>query len=455
MQIPFVEDAYRGEVPINWFPASDQDRGVVMFGCAGLKNQVTLDAAFPIRALKKCGLHLYVVCGPKVYQLDVDLVPTQIGGLTSEEGYVWIEYNGYQVAFSDGLGYWVYNENTQLFQEVGGTEFPGAAYLTYQDGYGIFGPPNSNRFYVTLLDNFLGIDYLNFGALEGLPDNIIVAKSHYRELWIFGERSIEIWQNVGTSPFPFARAQGAYIEQGCGAPASVAVGDNVIYWLSQHRQVLSATGYQPTIISSRKMERELEQYETVFDAIGFVWVIEGHTFYQITFPTAQMTWVYDAATQVWHKRYSFRWRGDTLQGRHRANCYAHYNENHLVGDYATGIIYKMCRNYYDDDGEPLIARLESSEIRQEGRRQFFPPLQIYFEHGQGLTLGQGSNPQAMLSWSNDGGFTWGPEIWTSIGKIGEYRARCIWRRGGSAYTRSYRLMVSDPVKRDILEVNWL
>lgn len=455
MQIPFIEDAYRGEIPINWFPASDQERGVVMFGCAGLKSRLILGDDFPIRALKKCGSNLYVVYGPSVYVLDVDLSPTPVGGITSQYGHVWIEYNGYQVVFCDGQDYWVYNENTQVFQQVGGTEFPGAAYLTYQDGYGIWGPPNSNRFYVTNLDDFLGLDYLNFATLEGLPDNIVVAKSHYRELWIFGERTIEIWQNVGTSPFPFARAQGAYVEQGCGASASIGIGDNVIYWLSQHRQVLSAVGYQPTIISSRKLERELADYETVADAIGFVWVNEGHTFYQLTFPNAKVTWVYDAATQIWHKRSSFEWPGETLQGQHRANCYAHYNDLHLVGDYATGTIYGMDRDYFDDDGEPLVAQLQSMEIRQEGKLQFFPPLQIYFEHGQGLTTGQGFDPQAMLSWSNDGGFTWGPELWSPIGKIGEYGTRSIWRRGGSAYTRSYRLMVSDPVKRDILEVNWL
>ena len=86
-------------------------------------------------------------------------------------------------------------------------------------------------------------------------------------------------------------------------------------------------GYQPQIISTRKMEREIEGYSRADDAIGWVQVFEGHTFYWLTFPTAGVTWVYDAATQVWHKRQSF-----PDQGRHRANCYAYYQGKHLVGD---------------------------------------------------------------------------------------------------------------------------
>jgi hypothetical protein len=80
------------------------------------------------------------------------------------------------------------------------------------------------------------------------------------------------------------------------------------------------------------------------------------------------------------------------------------------------------------------------------KQEFFDRLQIQFQPGVGLTTGQGSDPQAMLRWSNDGGSTWSNEHWRSIGALGKYRNRAIWRRLGSARDRVFEVVVSDPIK---------
>jgi hypothetical protein len=67
------------------------------------------------------------------------------------------------------------------------------------------------------------------------------------------------------------------------------------------------------------------------------------------------------------------------------------------------------------------------------------------ETGVGLADGQGSSPQIMLSWSDDGGKTWGNERWASAGRIGEYRHRVRWYRLGAFRQRVLRVQVSDPV----------
>ena len=81
---------------------------------------------------------------------------------------------------------------------------------------------------------------------------------------------------------------------------------------------------------------------------------------------------------------------------------------------------------------------------------FHNQLEVEFEAGVGLATGQGSDPQAVLDWSDDGGHTWGNEHWVDIGEIGEYKARAVWRRLGRSRNRTYRLTVSDPVKVVIL-----
>ena len=61
----------------------------------------------------------------------------------------------------------------------------------------------------------------------------------------------------------------------------------------------------------------------------------------------------------------------------------------------------------------------------------------------------GANPQLMLRWSDDGGHTWSNERWTSMGRIGEYGHRTIWRRLGMTLKlrdRVYEVSGTDPVK---------
>ena len=89
-------------------------------------------------------------------------------------------------------------------------------------------------------------------------------------------------------------------------------------------------------------------------------------------------------------------------------------------------------------------------VKENRRRVFFSRLQIEFNPGVGLQIGQGQTPQAMLRWSRDGGFTWSSEHWTSIGSAGHYRNRAVWRRLGQAWDTVWEVNVSDPVNRDII-----
>ena len=70
-----------------------------------------------------------------------------------------------------------------------------------------------------------------------------------------------------------------------------------------------------------------------------------------------------------------------------------------------------------------------------------------------LFSGQGQNPQAMLRWSDDGGSTWSNEHWVSIGQVGQYKNRALWRRLGHARDRIYEVNVSDPINAVVISAN--
>jgi len=61
----------------------------------------------------------------------------------------------------------------------------------------------------------------------------------------------------------------------------------------------------------------------------------------------------------------------------------------------------------------------------------------------------GYTPQAMLRWSDDDGHTWSNEHWKSMGRIGRFGHRTIWRRLGATMKirdRVYEVSGTDPVR---------
>jgi hypothetical protein len=209
-------------------------------------------------------------------------------------------------------------------------------------------------------------------------------------------------------------------------------------------------GYSPQEISTHAVTNTLAG-KTISDAIAFTYQLEGHEFYVVTFPTLDLTWVYDAATQLWHKWLAVD--SYNVYHRHRANCQCLFMGQILVGDYLNGAIYAVSKDVYTDNGVTIRRLRRCPHLVADFNQQFFNLLQIQFQPGVGLTFGQGQDPQAMLRWSNDGGSTWSNEHWKSIGKIGKYRNRIIWRRLGSARDRVFEVVVTDPVKAVIVSAN--
>jgi hypothetical protein len=60
------------------------------------------------------------------------------------------------------------------------------------------------------------------------------------------------------------------------------------------------------------------------------------------------------------------------------------------------------------------------------------------------------DPQAMLSWSDDGGHNWSNEHFKSMGGTGQYGKRVLWHRLGSSRDRIFKMAVSAPMKKIII-----
>ena len=331
--------------------------------------------------------------------------------------------------------------------------FTGGTNVDVVDNYFVYNRPSTQQFGCSnALSPISGST--NFSSKDGAPDNLVTLIVDHREIYLLGETSSEVWVDQGTSPFPFNRIPGTSTQHGIVSAFSVArVGNSFAYLSKNNRgtaQIVQMNGYVPQRISTHAVENSLTG-QTITDAIAWTYQLEGHEVYVISFPTLQLTWCYDIATQMWHK-----WLYTNNLGQYercRGNCAAVFQGYNLVGDYSNGKIYKLDRNIYTDDGQNVKRMRRAPHLTVDLQRQYFEELQLQFQPGVGLSTGQGDDPQAMLRWSNDGGSTWSSEHWTTIGKIGKYTNRAIWRRLGTARDRIFEVSISDPVKAVIISAN--
>jgi hypothetical protein len=458
MRIPFLGGSgthrsvtVNAERTVNLFPALTPDgkAPMVLYGTPGLTRlaETTAEAG---RGLYVAAGRLFAVVGATLYEISSAGAATVRGTLTTVSGPVSMADNGTVLVVVDGAHGYQFTLATNAFAQITDPDWPAATHIAFHDGYFVLNRSGTGQFVITSLYG-IDVDPLDFATAEGAPDDTVSLLVDHRELWLFGDETTEVWFNSGAADFPFARLDGAFLEQGCAAPFSPAKIDNAVYWLSKdrngHGHVMRAQGYQPQIVSTRAVEHAIQGYGTISDARAYTYQQDGHSFYVLTFPTADRTWVYDVATQLWHERASW----SSGEHRHRGECYAFAFGKHLVLDYSNGRIYELDLDAYTDDGEPLRALRRTQHQSAEGMRLFWASLQVEMESGVGLSSGQGSDPQAMLRWSDDGGRTWSSEHWRSMGRLGEYRTRAIWRRLGQSRDRVFELSISDPVKRVIVD----
>ena len=416
----------------------DSKSPVALYGTPGTAK-FTLLPTRPVLALHVMDNSLYAVTPSALYVVSRYGAVTKLGSVALS-GRVSVANNGASLVLVDGSKGYAYSSAGGLTQLSGDGWYP-ADTVTYQDGYFIFNRAGTGQFFLSelLATTF---DALDFATAEAAPDDSLAVLSDHRELWIFGRHSIEVWYNSGDPDFPFERMQGAYVERGIAAPHSAAKMDNTVYWLGEDGIVYRAAGYQPKRVSTHAVEQAIDGEQ--WDAFAYTYTEEGHKFYVLTFPSQEQTWVYDAATNLWHERQHYEW------GRHHGNCYAWAYDQHMIGDWQNGLIYQYDMSANDDEGDPIQRIAVSPPIHNRRNRLMVHSLELDMASGIGLSTGQGDDPQAMLQWSDDGGKTWSNDHWASIGRVGEYLTRVIWRRMGSFRQRQYRVTISDPIPVVIL-----
>jgi hypothetical protein len=492
-----------GQECINIYPEQEQPTSkypTILIRTPGLDKFTTLRGTNGVRALYvSSDNRLFYVRGTKFGEIHADKTSTEIGTIGSFQGHVGMADNGLCVVIADGKQGHIYNlkewtshvltsgayvdtvHRAGTFEAIVDAYYPMGSYVECKDGFFVVNAPDAVSFYISLLDD--GWSWSDDTYPIGQTTNIVVgtvqvtsqgvtpeeisaiAKTN-NELWMFTSRGVQVWYNSGAAEFPFAPISNAFMDIGTSAPESVVANGNTVFWIGSNLQgqniVWMASGYSPSRISTHAIEYAISQMPETRDAVGYCYQQEGHFFYVLTFPQGDRTLVYDVTTGIWHER---AWYNVVtgLYERHRSNCHVPWNNRNYVGDYEDGRVYALDLDTHTDDGDAIRWQRTLPHITNNMNRVSYYEFELDIEKGIGLNLAvddnsagvgtvtdAGRDPQVRLSWSNDGGKTYGPERWESMGKVGDFHIRMHWHRLGTARDRVFRVAGDAPVKTVLL-----
>lgn len=395
---------------------------------------------------------LYATIDDVIYFIGPTFTFTAVGNIGHGTSIISMADNGAaignQICVVNGsiLG-WTITMDTRVFAAIvdGTGTFVGANRVDYLEGFFLFNAPGTPYWYISN-PNSVTFNALNIEPKSSYADAIQTLGVRQREVWLIGVLTTEPWYLSGAPDFPFEAIASTFVPYGCIAIYSMASVDVSLFWLSQDLKgqgiVVKSDGYNAKRISTYAIESEFQNYGDLSDAVAGSFQKDGHTFYVLSFPSADKTWAYDLATEQWSQ---WTWV-DNEGDEHRDRCpfYAHaYNK--VVGqDWETGVLYEIDSNTYTDNGDSIFCRRGFPHVLDEMDRVTHWALVADMQCG--TTTDNDADPQLNMRYSDDRGQTWSDPVQSSFGKIGQYEVSPQFQRLGMARDRVYELFWTEDIK---------
>lgn len=398
---------------------------------------------------------VFKVIGNGFYEFFENKTFVLRGTVVADSSPAMIRSNGnFQLLVTSANHAYCHNRVTNTFTEVATS---GARQGGVLSTYGLLFDAATGRTYYSDPGDLLTWDFgLGFFERSTTSDPAIaMIVNNYGEVLLMGEKTTEPWVPTSDPDDPFA-PKGIIIPHGIGAAFSAVSDATTVLWLSRAEggagQVLSMSGYNPRVVSNPALDAAISRYrETsrIDDAEAWAYQENGHECYVLSFPTVNKTWVLDRSTGFWTPRGTWN-VPQARYDRWRPSWHCYEWNTHLVGDSASGQVYRLSSAIsVDAGGGPIRRERVTPGVRNDGRRVTFDALELYIETGVGnATL---KDPQITLYCSDDGGHTWWSAGDRSIGKQGQFGLPVIWDCLGSSYDRVFKVVASGNVPYRIVD----
>lgn len=475
--------------------------------------------AGPIRGQLSVNGRLFVAGGDgtNLFEVFADGTANPLGNVQNDGLPVSMASNGRELLVCSNGSVWTFDMVTNVFTIA--PVLGNMLQVGFSDGYFIAVQRASRTFQLSALEDSKTWDPAMVFEISVFGDNIVSFIVSYRQLWFFGTTQSVAYYNSGDQFNPFQPIPGAFMTIGSAARDGVVELDNSLFLMNKDKRgggmVWRLNGYAPLRVSNHAVETMIQSFSQKYGEAGLSSMVaygyqdQGHTFYVMYFPRPSATLVYDCAASaaagvsMWHQRGFWDTNFGAFLAHHSWN-HSYAFGKHLVGDWSSNALYEMGVYLFDDAGVPKrwvrrcphVSRIDANQMWEHYNR-----LQVDAQVGVGLAwpaawsnaatypLGQGTlyngvlyvsqqpantnhqpdtspawwaaaipagiDPQMTLRWSDDSSQTWSNAHSKSMGRIGAYKTRLVWRRLGRALKgrRVFEASGSDPVPYRIADAD--
>jgi hypothetical protein len=409
------------------------------------------------RGSKKMGDVYYNVNKTSLYSIDSEGTETELGTV---EGSLRCSFahNGDKLCIVvPGGNAYVYTASTGTFAQITDPDYTTSDSVCYKDGYYIFTQSDGEFWFCSALNDPTDIDPLDYDGAELAPDKIVCCHASYDEVYILGEWTIQTFQNIGGSSFPFQNIPGASLEKGCHAKYSPIQWEGYFYFIgggiNEPSGIYRTTGSnEPERLSTDAIEAKIQEFTTdeIGEAISYTYSIRGYSFVCFTFKSDSRdskTFCYNVTASKLSGQYVWFEQQTGVDDNYFDIASVDFVYDKLVvSRISDGLLGYLDVDTFTEFGDEIRRVKINPNITPGTDKYFVSRLELTTDPGQGLITGQGSDPMVMMRFSDDGGRTWSNELWRSLGKIGEYFLRAVWRRlGYTPHYRCFEFSMSDQV----------
>ena len=370
---------------------------------------------------------LYRVMGTSLCLVAADGTVTTLGDVGAG-GPVTMDYSFDKLAIASGgrLYYWSGSTLTQVTDPDLGTVND----LRWIAGY--FMTTDGTSLVVTDLADPLSVSPLRYGSSESDPDPILAVDELRNEAYAFNRYSVEVFQNVGGTGFPFQRVEGAQVTKGpIGGGAYASLGDTFVFLGSGRGEAPAVYQMVPgnvSKISTREIDQVLLSYsgEDLAAVVMETRVDKNHQHVLLHLPDQCL--VYDTigsqaiGEPIWFSLDSGVIAKAAYRARNLVWCYDQWN----VGDPTSSAIGRLVGDVSTHYGQVTGWGFGTMILYNEGNGAIIHELELVCLTGR---VALGSDPVIWTSYSLDGQ-TWSQERSTRAGRQGQRAQRICWRTQG-------------------------
>ena len=377
---------------------------------------------------------IYRVMGTKLVKIASDNTVTEIGDVGGT-GRVTFTYGFTYLAVASGGNLFLYDGTT--LAQVTDPDLGTVLDVVWVDGY--YMTTDGEFLVITDLDDPFAVNPLKYGSSEADPDPIEALLKLRNEIYALNRYTIEVFDNVGSTGFPFERVPGAQIQKGCvGTHACAVFMDNVAFLGGGFNEApsiyLGANGSVQKI-ATREIDEILLEYTETELALAFLEerVDRAHEHLIVHLP--RHTLVFDgAASRVMQQPVWFS-LSSTLVGEgawDACTCiwaYDRWNVCH-PGTAQFGYLDSTLSTHW---GNTIGWEFGTQIVYNESNGAIFHELELVSLTGH---VAAGLSPTVWTQYSNDGE-TWSVEKPIRVGGLGDRAKRLVWLQQGTM--RNWRI----------------